>query len=61
VVSYKAEPGSLKESNSAVSAPAAPASAIETAAPDYFTLSATALVLLYIVIFLFYRIKKGAK
>ena len=61
VVSYKAEPGSLKESNSAVSAPVAPASAIKTAAPDYFTLSVTALVLLYIVIFLFYRIKKGAK
>jgi hypothetical protein len=58
VVSYQVEPGSLKESNSAVNSPAVPAFAIKTATPDYFTLSVTALVLLYFVIFFIYQIKR---
>jgi len=58
VVSYQVEPGSLKESNSAVNAPAVPAFAIKTATPDYFTLSVTAPVLLYFVFFFIYQIKR---
>ena len=58
VVSFQAEPGSLKASNSVVNAPAVPASASKTAAPDYFTLSITALVLLYFMVFFIYRIRR---
>ena len=58
VVSYQAEPGSLKASDSVVNAPAVPASASKTAAPDYFTLSITALVLLYFMVFFICRMKR---
>lgn len=58
LASYQAGPGILQTSNNAVSAPVLPVSTGKTATPDYFTLSVTALVLLYMVIFFIYRIKK---